>query len=390
MVLRSIVAAVTELTALPRPARTWVDIDLAALRHNCRAAQAYLPQTSPGILAVVKADGYGLGMIPVARAIADLIRAFAVANVTEATALRAAGLPQPVYILGPALPWEWDAVAAGGFCPAVSSPEEVSGYAMAAARCGQPLPVHVVIDTGMGRLGVLPDQARDLVAAVVASPFLKLDSVATHCPCSDEDAAFTREQAAGFAALIGQLRDQGLPVEHTQVANSAGLTGYPVRDGGWARTGLMLYGVSPLPDPRHRLRRVVTWKTRVAFVKVLPEGHGVSYGRSFLTKRPTRVATLAVGYADGFPRQASGRGAAVLVGGGRCPVLGRVTMDQIMVDTTDLPAAPLPGDEAILVGTQGPQEITARELAAWGGTIAWDLFTGLGPRVQRCYSSCMF
>ena len=375
--------------ALP-DARTWVEIDFEALRHNCRTAQACFPDPTPGVLAVVKADGYGLGMVPVARAMQDLVRAFAVANVTEARVLREAGLTLPIYILGPALPSEWEAVASGGFCPAVSSPEEVSGYARSAARQGHPLPVHVVIDTGMGRIGTLPGEAAALLSSVLASPFLELDSVASHFPSADDDPAYTMEQAQRFNALIAELQASGLAIGPTQLANSAGLTAYPQTGGSWARAGLMLYGVSPLPLDQSRLRPVVAWKTRIALIRELPAGHGISYGRTLITTRPTRVATLAVGYADGFPRQASGQGTAALIAGCRCPVLGRVTMDQIMVDVTDLPDKPAPGDEAVLVGRQGNLEITAPDLAAQGGTIAWDLFTGLGARVRRCYSSFMF
>jgi alanine racemase len=377
-----------ETPALP-DARTWIEIDLEALRHNCRAAQACFPDPAPGVLAVVKADGYGLGMVPVARAMQDLVRALAVANVTEARVLREAGFTLPIYILGPALPSEWEAVAAGGFCPAISTLEEVSGYAQAAARQGHPLPVHVVIDTGMGRLGALPGEAAALLSAVLDSPFLKLDSVASHFPSADDDPSYTEAQANRFKSLITEFRASGLAIGPTQLANSAGLTAYPQTDGSWARAGLMLYGVSPVPRDQTRLRPVVTWKTRIALIRELPAGHGISYGRTFITTRPTWVATLPVGYADGFPRQASGQGAAALIAGCRCPVLGRITMDQIMVDVTDLPDRPAPGDEVVLVGRQGNLEITAPELAAQGGTVAWDLFTGLGPRVRRCYSvSC--
>jgi alanine racemase len=147
----------------------------------------------------------------------------------------------------------------------------------------------------------------------------------------------------------------------------------------------MLYGVSPLPDAQDLLQTVVTWTARVTLVKHLPAGHGVSYGRTWCTPRPTRTAVLAVGYADGYPRQASGREAAVLIGGQRCPVLGRVTMDQIIADTTAMDTPPQPGDEAVLIGTQGQQEITAGELAAWGQTIPWDIFTGLGPRAAPLF-----
>lgn len=370
--------------------RTWIEVDLGALRYNCRVAQACLRDAAlPGIIAVVKADGYGLGMIRVAHAIADLVRAFAVANVCEAQELRRSGLEQPIYILGPALPGEWQAVAEGGFCPAVSTPAEVAGYAGAARRIGRPLAVQAVVDIGMGRIGALPADALDLVEMILHQPDLRLDSAASHFPSADENPTATREQAARCAELWSAMEAAGMPVAHTHLANSAGLMAYPQPENASGRAGLMLYGVSPMPEEQNRLQGVLTWKTRVTLVRTLPEGHGVSYGSTWQTHRATRIATLAVGYADGFPRQASGQGAAVLLGGLRCPLLGRVTMDQIMVDTTDLPAAPQSGDEVVLVGCQGASEITATELAEWGGTIAWDLFTGLGPRVKRCYSTLM-
>ena len=378
------------LTNVALPARTWVEVDLEAVRHNCRTAQQCLAGTDSGILAVVKADGYGLGMVPLARAMEDYVRAFAVANLKEAETLRAAGLTLPIYILGPALPEEWAAITKNGFCPAVSSMEEVVGYEAEAAKQHAVLAVHVVIDTGMGRIGVLPESAEGVLRAAVRSPHLKLDSTASHFPCADEDPDYTKAQAVRFAELVRRLRADGLAIGPTQLANSAGLLAYPTVERDWGRAGLMLYGVSPVPAEQHRLHRVVTWKTRVVLVRELPAGHGVSYGRTYIAPHPVTVATLAVGYADGYPRQASGQGAAILLGGQRCPVLGRVTMDQIMVDTTALPVAPCPGAEAVLVGPQGTQEITATELAAWGGTIAWDLFTGLGPRVQRCYGDFIF
>ena len=153
-----------------------------------------------------------------------------------------------------------------------------------------------------------------------------------------------------------------------------------------ARAGLMLYGISPLPEKQAALRPVLAWKAKVTQVRELPSGWGVSYGRTFLTEKPTRVATLAAGYADGYPRQLSGRGACVLLGGARCPVLGRVTMDQLMVDVSALSEPVRPGDNAVLLGRQGSEEITAGELAALAGTISWHILTALGPRVARRYT----
>lgn len=367
--------------------RTWVEVDLGAVRKNARAAQACLKAADElAIVAVVKADGYGLGMLPVARAVEDLVRAFAVANVTEAMALREGGITKPVYVLGPALPEERALLVSGtGFCASVSDPGEMRAFESHASAAGRRLAVHVVLDTGMGRMGALPDQAAGLLRGVLASPWLELDSVASHFPSADSDRDFTVGQEDSFRQWVERMRGEGLALGNTQIANSAGLTAYERRRGELARAGIMLYGISPIPECQAMLVPVVTWSTRVTQVRTLPAGWGVSYGRTFVTSGPTRVATLAVGYADGYPRQVSGKGAQVLVQGQRCPVLGRVTMDQMMVDVSALGSAVEPGDNAVLVGRQGGAEITAGELAEWGGTISWDILTGLGARVRRVY-----
>lgn len=169
------------------------------------------------------------------------------------------------------------------------------------------------------------------------------------------------------------------------MANSAGITGYPRRPGDLARGGILLYGVSPLPEFQERLRPVLTWEARIVLVRRLPAGHTVSYGRTWRTPRPMRVATIASGYADGYPRQLSGKGAYVLIRGVRCPVLGRVTMDQIMAGVDHLPDDFGPGAAAVLLGASGGESISAADLAEWSGTIAWDILTGLGERVERVY-----
>ncbi|RYD32451.1 MAG: alanine racemase [Verrucomicrobiaceae bacterium] len=376
--------------AIRRDWRTWVEVDLGAVRKNALAAQQCLHTDERGIVAVVKADGYGLGMVPVARAVEDVVRAFAVANVSEAMALREGGITSPVYVLGPALPWERTALAEGAdFCPSVSDAAEARAYARAAEAAGRKLAVHVVVDTGMGRMGALPDMAAEVVWEVAASRWLELDSVASHFPSADTDRHFTTEQEQGFRHLIQSIQEAGVPLERTQIANSAGLTAYARRGGTeLARAGLILYGVPPVEECRELLSPVASWFTRITQVRTLPAGWGVSYGRTYVTSGPTRVATLAVGYADGYPRQLSGQGGQVLIGGKRCPVLGRVTMDQLMVDVSALPEeSTVPGTEAVLFGRQGEGEITVDELAAWSGTISWDILTGLGPRVQRVYLS---
>ena len=365
--------------------RTWVEIDLQAVRHNAKMAQRTLATDHRGVIAVVKANAYGLGVGPISHALADIARAFGVANLTEALELRTLDITHPIYLLGPTLPSEWAAVAAAGFCPAISTLVEVQGLASAARGAGRVLPVHLVLDTGMGRIGALPEGAASVLQALQSSSDLCLDSIASHFPSADEDAAFSHAQAEEFQAWLTQNSALTHAAFPPHISNSAGLLAKLTAHQNQARAGLMLYGVSPLPNAQSALRPVVTWKARVSLVRDLPFGHGVSYGRTFITTRPTRVATLTVGYADGFPRQVSGQGASVLLAGQPCKILGRITMDQLLVDATDLPAPPEIGDEAVLLGQQGTSEITATTLAEQAGTIPWHLFTGIGPRVRRIY-----
>jgi len=217
---------------------------------------------------------------------------------------------------------------------------------------------------------------------VKSSGVLTLESVSSHFPCADEDGDFTSRQEEEFRRLTAQWQAEFGPFR-THIANSAGILQYPRLPHETVRAGLMLYGMSPLPEHGSLLRPVLTWKARVALVRDLPAGWGISYGRSFITPRPMTVAAIAAGYGDGYPRQVSGRGASVLVRGRRCAILGRVTMDQIIIDVSDLTPAPAPGEEAVLLGRQGDDAITAREIAAQAGTIPWHVFTGITDRTAR-------
>lgn len=365
--------------------RSWVDVSGAALRHNAALAGRLAGNGRECVMAVVKADAYGHGLRQVARSLCRDIGAFAVASLEEALVVQesvaefSGGRAVPVYILSPALPAEAAEIARRGFIPAVSTVEEVQRFAVTSTTT---TPVNVVVDTGMGRMGVLPVDAPAVLRAVRESGRLTLDSVSSHFPSSDEDEDFTVAQEVGFRALVEEWRRDFGPFR-THLANSAGILHYPRTGDELVRAGLMLYGVSPLEEHQTLLQPALTWKTRVTLVRRLPAGHGISYGRSFITQRPTLVASLAAGYGDGYPRQVSGRGAAVLIAGARCPILGRVTMDQIMVDVTDLPAPPQPGAEAVLLGWQGSDCIPVRELSGWADLIPWQLFTGITSRTVR-------
>jgi alanine racemase len=337
-------------------------------------------------MAIVKADAYGHGLPEVVAALSGIATWFGVANLREARRTRAAsaGTERGILVLGPATPEEVEPLVAEGFSGAVSLPEEVAAFESAAARLGTTARLHVVIDTGMGRMGCLPDEATALLAAIRSSPHCQLEGLASHFPSADEDRAFTLDQINRFEALVATLApDPGCQVH---LGNSAGLLGFQGGMTGMTlvRPGLALYGISPLPDEGGGLRPVMSLKTRVTLVRDVPAGTGISYGRTFITDLDTRVATLAVGYGDGYPRHLSGAGADVLIQGRRCPLLGRVTMDQILVDVSALESVHR-GEEAVLMGRQGDEEITTSVIAALAGTIPWEVLTGITSRVQRVY-----
>jgi alanine racemase len=344
-------------------------------------------------MAIVKANAYGHGLAEAVHALGEMVAMFGVANVHEAHAVRAALGPDTpeerrggpgVFILGPALPGERPEIVAGGFVPAISTLKEAAAYS--ALGHGKPVRVHVAIDTGMGRMGIPEEDVREIILEMLRMPDLVIAGIGTHLPVADEDEPFTREQLARFQGLIAGIRELGVRALFVHALNSAGLFRFPEQAGTLVRAGLMLYGSSPLPERQAELRPVLALKTRITLIRDLRAGHGVSYGRTFITPRPMRVATLAIGYADGCNRHLSNRGADVLIHGLRCPLLGRVTMDQIMVDVSHVAEAAV-GDEAILIGSSGAEEILAAEVAAKAGTIAWEIFTSIGPRVERVYRS---
>ncbi len=359
--------------------RCWAEIDLAALQHNLAAVRA---QVGDGVrvMAVVKANAYGHDVRHVVPALAGRVEMFGVANVAEAREVRALAAETPVFLLGPALPEERAEIVAAGFVPSVSSATEAREFGALAG--GRRVPVHLVIDTGMGRIGVWQEEAAAVAREILALPSLEITGIASHFPSADEDAAFTREQIAHFQGVVAELKLAGLSRPLVHLENSAGVIGFPAAGGDMVRPGLMLYGSAPVPDFQPRLRAVMSWKTRVTLVREVGAGRGISYGRAFIAPHPMRVATLATGYADGYRRHLSGREASVLLRGQRCAVLGRVTMDQIVADVSALPGIEC-GEECVLLGRQGREEILAAELAQKAGTIPWEIFTGIGRRVER-------
>jgi alanine racemase len=357
--------------------RCWAEIDRSALLHNLSVVRERISPAD--VLAVVKANAYGHGLVGVAETLASEVQFFGVANLEEALALRKAALPHPVIILGPALPGERATIVQHDFIPTISAVEEAKAF----AQIG-PVSINFKVDTGMGRMGVPEPQWLAAFKTVSALPNLHVHSVSTHMPVSNEDAGYTRDQLVRFRNVMRQFRTEVPGDYKAHVLQSAGTLAFNDTPHEIVRAGVMLYGISPLAEFQKLLRPVMTWKTRIALIRDMPAGHGISYGRTFITPREMRVATLSAGYADGYPRHASNRDATMLVRGKRCPLLGRVTMDLMMIDISQIKDAAV-GDEVVLMGRQGDEEISTAELAERADTITWEIITRIGPRVRRVF-----
>jgi len=371
------------------PLRCWAEIDLDALERNLRLIRATLP-AHMRYVAVVKADAYGHGLQHVAARLmhagADL---FAVAQLSEAAALRELGPGWPILLLSPLLPEEDSFLPAYDVAATVSTEEEVARFAAVGQQAGKPLTVHLKIDTGMGRLGVWHTEAPALCAKILATPHLRLAGVFTHFASPDDDPAFTAEQRRRFLAALHGCPGLNLAELFIHADNSAGMetieTAGPFNA---VRVGLLQFGILPHSHSvlvRVHAEPVFSFRSRVGVVKRLPAGNTVSYGRTHLLQRDTTIAIVCAGYGDGLPRAASNR-AQVLIRGRRCPVLGRVTMDQTIIDVTDVPGV-ASGDEVVLVGRQGVDEISIAEFSQWAETIPWETLCSVTKRVPRIYKT---
>jgi alanine racemase len=378
-------------TASRLPLRCWAEIDLAVLERNLRLIRASLPPHMRYV-AVVKADAYGHGLHQTAARLmhagADL---FAVANLAEAAALREIGPGWPVLLLSPLLPEEDRHVLDYEVAVTVSSAEEVARLDTAARAAGRILTVHLKIDTGMGRLGVWHEEAPSLYQKIRDTTHLRLAGVFTHFSSPNDDAAFTTEQRRRFLAALQACQGIDLDALFIHADNSAGLETIEVAGPFNAvRVGLLQFGVLPHAGSllaEVQAEPVFSFRTRVGLVKKLPAGTGVSYGRTHTLKRETTVAILTAGYGDGLPRTASNRG-HVLIRGRRCPILGRVTMDQTIVDVTDVPGV-VSGDEVVLIGRQQGAQIDLAEFSGWADTIPWETLCSVTKRVPRLYRTSL-
>ncbi len=371
---------------MPSPRPTIAEINLQALRHNLHQVMRLIgPERE--ILAVVKADAYGHGAIEISRVLKqEGVRYFGVATVEEGIELRQAGMDASITVLGGVFPEQHSLLLDWNLTPVLYHlpwAEELSR--MVQAR-GYEMSVQIKVDTGMGRLGLNPDEALNAIQKIVRFPGLNVEGVISHFADADlEDKAFTEGQLKKFLALREHLSDLGIRIPFWHMSNSAAVMDFPPALFNMVRPGIMFYGYMPSDSfpGKADLQPVLSWKTRIIHLKEVPTGTPLSYGRTFVTRRKSRIATLAVGYADGYSRSLSNR-AEVLVNGRRAPVVGRVTMDMILTDVTDIPDASL-GGQATLIGEDGGDRITAWDLARWGNTIAYEVLCGIGRRVPRIY-----
>ena len=368
--------------------RVFAKIDLGAVRNNFLAMKEKL-RDGTKIIAVVKADGYGHGAVPIARMAEpwDFIWGFAAATVEEAVELRLAGIKKPILILGCVFEEDYEKLTAYGIRPTVFQLSAARELSKTAVRTGTSLPVHLAVDTGMSRIGFADtEESVKEIEEMAKLPGLVLEGIFTHFARADEkDKSDAVSQLNRYLRFISLLQEAGLPIPLRHCSNSAGILEMPEANMDAVRAGISMYGIYPSDEMdrnRIRLEPAMELKSHIVYIKEVPAGVPVSYGGTFVTDRPTRIATIPVGYADGYPRSLSSRG-CVLIRGKRAPILGRICMDQFMADVTDIPAEEL--DEVTLMGRDGEEFLSVDELGALSGRFPYEFVCDVSKRVPRIY-----
>ncbi|PKO16511.1 alanine racemase [candidate division BRC1 bacterium HGW-BRC1-1] len=363
---------------------SWIEIDIEAIRHNFRIFRSLVPPTT-AMFAVVKADAYGHGAIPVARALAqEGAEVLCVARVEEALELRGAGIATPLLVFAPPFGPQALAVAGQNIALTISSVEHLAAVSQAVAGTGADIPVHIKVDVGMGRLGIKPEDALTFAQVTTGRSGIILAGVMTHFPCADQGRGETTlQQLETFKEVRQAFHEAGIFPRYFHCANSAATLDFPESHLDAIRPGISLYGLMPSPDviAQPDLRPAMAMRTRITLLKEVPTATPLSYGGTFVTKGPSRIATVPAGYADGYPRHASSR-AVALLHGQRVPQVGRVCMDQILFDVTNVERVSV-GDIITLFGEDEGNFLSAEELAVAGGTIGYEITTRIGKRLPR-------
>lgn len=363
----------------------WAEIDLDALAHNFQQVRRRVGEGRK-VLVVVKANAYGHGMVPVSRTLSELgVDMLGVALVDEAACLRRAGIQTPILLLGSLLPEEAGEALRWKAIPTVNTPELGKEISRQARRAGCQVKVHVRVDTGMGGIGVYYQEAPEFIAYLAELGGVEVEGLYTHFSVANEDRVFTELQIERFCQVVGELERRGIDLPLKHAANSAAVIGLASSYFDMVRPGLMVYGLSPMEGcpGEISLRPVMSFKARIAQLKRVPAGWSISYGRTYTTPRETVLAAIPVGYADGYNRLLSNTG-EVLIRSKRAPVVGRVCMDQFMVDVGHIPGVTL-GDEVVLYGRQGDQEIPVAEVARKLNTISYEVTCWVSERVPRVF-----
>lgn len=368
--------------------RVFAKIDLGAVRNNFLAMKEKL-RDGTKIIAVVKADGYGHGAVPIARMAEpwDFIWGFAAATVEEAVELRLAGIKKPILILGCVFEEDYEKLTAYGIRPTVFQLSAARELSKTAVRTGTSLPVHLAVDTGMSRIGFADtEESVKEIEEMAKLPGLVLEGIFTHFARADEkDKSDAVSQLNRYLRFIRLLQEAGISIPLRHCSNSAGILEMPEANMDAVRAGISMYGIYPSDEMdrnRIRLEPAMELKSHIVYIKEVPAGVPVSYGGTFVTDRPTRIATIPVGYADGYPRSLSSRG-CVLIRGKRAPIIGRICMDQFMADVTDIPAEEL--DEVTLMGRDGEEFLSVDELGALSGRFPYEFVCDISKRVPRIY-----
>lgn len=365
---------------------TWAEIDLDAIAHNVRELKQRIGAKAE-LMAVVKANGYGHGAIPVSETALDNgASRLAVNRSVEGVQLRRVGISAPILVMGYTLPSAAEAIVRWDLTPTVNTVEQAEALSAAASRENKVLPIHIKVDTGMGRFGLLPGEVVGFVRAISQLSSLTVEGIYTHFAMADAlDKAYTLRQFAVYLDVTKRLDEAGFPIAIKHVANSAATLDLAKTHLDMVRCGIALYGLRPSSEvePAIPLLPAMALKSRVARVRTLTAGSCISYGCTYTTARPTLAALVPVGYGDGYHRLLSNKG-QVLVGGQRAPILGRVCMDQFVVKVDHIPDVEQ-NQQVVLFGRQGDDEINAEEVAAWAETINYEVTTGILPRVARVY-----
>lgn len=372
-------------TLSARPA--WAEVSLDHIAHNIGLFRKQIGPVTR-VMAVIKADGYGHGARKVAATALEAgASCLAVAFVAEAVDLRQAGIKAPIQILGYTDPSLFAKLISYNLTPTLFGLDTAEQLARQALDHNVELPVHIKVDTGMGRVGLLPEEALEVISRISGLGGLKLEGIFTHLASAEEnDFTYTAEQLLLFNRIIDSCQDRGISFPLVHAANSAAALNHPSSRFDLIRLGLSMYGHYPAPEIRNiepKLKPALSFKSRVILVKKIQAGQAISYGCTFHTSRESMIATIPIGYADGYSRLLSNKG-QVLIRGCRVPVVGTICMDQMMIDVTEVPGARL-GDEVVLYGRQGDEEIKVEEAAELIGTINYELLCAISKRVPRYY-----